>query len=89
MAGCEEDDLTPIGLLFDWPKSRQKVLANFKLAVSKLNFVLIFGSNSKIRRVRLSANIGFYTKPLASTSRYSGCFYKSGIFLDKRLLLKK
>jgi hypothetical protein len=47
-------------LLFEWPKSSQKAPANFKLAVSVLISVLIFGSNSKIRQVRLLANKGFF-----------------------------
>jgi hypothetical protein len=40
-------------LLFDWPKSSQKTLANFKLAVNMFKYAQIIGSNNKIRNVRL------------------------------------
>jgi hypothetical protein len=62
MAGCEEDDFAEITtfvaivndfLLFCAFKKKEKVLTNFKLAVSILISVLIFGSNSNIRRIRL------------------------------------
>jgi hypothetical protein len=32
VAGCEEDGFNQTSLLFEWPKSSQKALANFKLA---------------------------------------------------------
>ena len=58
MAGCEEDGFDPLIRLFEGPKSRQKVLANFKLAVSKTNFVSIIGSNIKFAEFAFSANKG-------------------------------
>jgi hypothetical protein len=48
VAGCEEDGLYQLMLLFDWPKSRQKALANFKLVPRDLGEL-----KHKIRRVRL------------------------------------